>query len=164
MIEIINNIPFYAWAFFLILLIGGLRARKPNSVHLGILFVIPAIFFFLTFYSCLIQHGNNFVQLGLALLSLILGYLVGLSQIQKLNVKFNKMTVEMPGSWMPLILSMSIFADKVLLGILTATQSDLINSSLVFSIELLGIFILGIFIGRGIGCLLRYRKTLNKPA
>jgi hypothetical protein len=81
--------------------------------------------------------------------------------MQRLTLQLDKQkkNVEIPGSWLPLILSMSIFTSKFSIGMMSALLPHLNGSLLLLGLELFATMILGIFAGRGIGCLLRYRAA-----
>lgn len=89
---------------------------------------------------------------------------MGFSHMQKLKLRFDKekKKVEMPGSWIPLMLSMSIFSSKFSIGMMSSMLPHLNGSILFLGLELFATIILGIFAGRGIGCLMRYRAAFIK--
>jgi hypothetical protein len=65
----------------------------------------------------------------------------------------------MQGSWIPLMLSMSIFSSKFTIGMLGSLFPELQGSNLLLGLDLFATVILGIFAGRGVSCLLRYRAA-----
>ncbi len=161
MLQIITKIPVFIWPLFVMLLLGGLKARKTSMVPLFLLLLIPSIFFIWSFFSFFGKYGSDFVSIFLWILCLGIGLLIGFSYMQKLKLRFDKQKkrVEMPGSWLPLILSMLIFTSKFSIGIIGSISPHLSKSTLFLTLELFATIILGIFVGRGIGCLVRYRAA-----
>jgi hypothetical protein len=164
MLQIITKIPIFIWPLFVFLLLGGLKARKSGPVPLALLLLVPSLFFLWSFFSFFGKYGADYVLALLWFLCLGIGFFIGFSHIQRLKLRFDKKKrkVELPGSWIPLILSMSIFTTKLSLGIMGGMFPHLNGSLLFLGLELCGTIIPGIFVGRGIGCLFRY-KTASDP-
>jgi hypothetical protein len=161
MLQIITKIPMFVWPLFVILLLGGLRARKNSAVPLAVLLLIPSIFLGWSLFSFFRKYTADSVAILLWFLCLGMGFFIGFSHMQKLKLQFDtqKKKVEMPGSWVPLMLSMSIFTSKFSIGMMSSMMPHLNGSLLFLGLELFSIIILGIFAGRGINCLLRYRAS-----
>lgn len=68
----------------------------------------------------------------------------------------------MPGSWIPLMLSMSIFTSKFSIGMMSSIMPHLNRSLLFLGLELFSTIIFGNFAGRGVNCLIRYRASSKK--
>lgn len=160
MLQILSKIPIFALPLLIILLLGGLRARKTNTMPLALLLLIPSIFFVWGLFTYFSKYGHDPISIFLWFLCLATGFLIGFTHMQKMQLRFDKKNrkVEMPGSWIPLMLSMSIFTSKLSIGMLGSLVPHF--SALAFlGLELFATTILGIFAGRGIGCLFRYRAT-----
>jgi hypothetical protein len=160
MLKIITNIPLFVWPLFAILLIGGLKARKTNMVPLKVLMLIPAAFFGWSLFSFFGRYANDPLAVVLWIFCLGIGFWIGFSHIQRLKLRFDKKKkmVEMPGSWIPLVLSMSIFTAKFSMGMMRSMLPHLQGSMLFLGLELFSTIILGIFSGRAMSCFLRYRS------
>lgn len=160
MLKIITNIPLFVWPLFAILLIGGLKARKTNLVPLKVLLLIPAAFLGWSLVTFFGRYADNPLAIFLWILCLVVGFFIGFSHIQRLHPRCDKQKkmIEMPGSWIPLVLSMSIFTAKFSIGMMRATRPHLEDSMLFLGLEIFSSFILGIFAGRGMGSFLRYRS------
>ena len=161
MLQIITKIPVFVWPLFAILLIGGLRARKTSAVPIAVLLLIPSIFFGWSLFSFFGKYATNPLAILFWLLCLGVGGFIGFLHMQRLKLQFDrqKKKVEMPGSWIPLILSMSIFTSKFSVGMMSSMMPHLSGSLLFLGLELFATIILGIFAGRGINCLMRYRAS-----
>lgn len=161
MLQIITKIPAFVWPLFFILLLGGLRARKNCVVPLVVLLLIPSIFLCWSIFSFFGKYSTNSIAILLWFLCLGIGFSIGFSHLQRIKLKFDKQKnkVEMPGSWIPLTLSMSIFISKFSIEMMGSMMPHLKGSLLFLGVELFSTIILGIFAGRGINCLLRYRTS-----
>ncbi len=162
MLNIISKIPIFVGPLFVILLLGGLRARKTGMVPLALLLAIPSVFFTWSLFSFFGRYTDP-LSILLWIVCLSLGFFLGFSHIHRMDLRFDKKKrkVEMPGSWIPLMLSMSIFTLKFSIGMLRTVAPHLNESILLLGLELLATVILGVFAGRGIGCLVRYRAAYD---
>ena len=165
MLQIITKIPIFVWPLFVVMLLGGLRARKKNIIPLLVVLLIPALFFIWSIFSFFGKYGSDPVSILLWVFCLGMGFLIGFSHMQKLQLRFDKQKrkVEMPGSWIPLMLSISIFTSKFSIGMMGSMLPHLNGSILFLGIELFATSILGVVAGRGIGCLFRYRAASDTP-
>lgn len=161
MLQIITKIPLFVWPVFAILLLTGLKARKSSAVPLPVLLLIPSIFFGWSLFSFFGKYGTSPLTILFWILCLSLGFLIGFLHMQSMNLQFDKqkIKVEMPGSYIPLLLSMSIFTSKFSIGMMSGMMPHLNGSLLFLGLELFSTLILGIFAGRGINCLKRYRSA-----
>ena len=161
MLKIITNIPLFVWPLFAILLIGGLKARKTGVVPLRVLILVPVAFFSWSLSSFVERYAADSLSIFLWILCLGVGFFVGFSHIRRLNLRCDKQNkmIEMPGSWIPLALSMSVFFARFAIGMIRGMQPHLEDSILLLGLELFSGIILGIFIGRAIGCYLKYRSS-----
>lgn len=161
MLEILTKIPVYVWPLFTVLLLSGLRARKTGVMPVAILLLIPSVFFTWGLFSFFGKYGTDPLAIFLWLLSLGVGFFMGFTHMQSLKLNFDKKNkrVEIPGSWIPLMLSMSIFTSKFAIGMLSQVVAHLNGSVLFLGLELFSTIILGIFAGRGVNCLVRYRAS-----
>jgi len=161
MLQIITKIPVFVWPLFAVLLLGGLKARKTSAVPIVVLLLIPSIFFGWSLFSFFGKYATNPSAILFWLLCLGVGFFIGFLHMQKLKLQFDgqKKKVEMPGSWIPLMLSMSIFTSKFSIGMMSSMMPHLNGSLLFLGLELFSTIILGIFAGRGVNCLMRYRAA-----
>lgn len=161
MLTILEKTPLFVWPLLAVLIWGGLRATKKNSVPINVLLVIPTGFFIWSLITFFGRFGAEGVSVLLWVVALGSGFVIGYAHMHTLNLEFihEKKMVMMPGSWIPLMLSLSIFSAKFSIGILTGMRPQLEGSLVIFSLELFSAVILGIFAGRGIGCLKRFRSS-----
>jgi hypothetical protein len=155
MLQIITKAPFYVWPLFAILLATGLKARKTSIMPLAPLVILPCAFLVWSLYSFFGTYGLQPLTILFWMLCFGTGIFIGFLHMQKLNIKCEKekRRLEMPGSWIPLLLSMSIFCSKFMIGMLSSVFPHLNGSFLLLGLELFATAVLGIFAGRGIACL-----------
>lgn len=161
MLQIFTKIPLFVLPLFIVLLIGGMKARKTGQVPLVVLLLIPSCFFTWSLFSFFGKYAFNPLAIFCWLICLSVGFFIGFTHTMRLKLRFDKKKrlVEIPGSLVPLILSMSMFCSKFSIGMISSIMPHLQNSFLVLSLDLFSTIILGIFAGRGIGCLIRYRSS-----
>lgn len=161
MMKIITQTPFYVWPLFAYLVFIGIKASKTNVVPFKVLFIMPVIFSIWSFYSILVRYAVNPFTLLLWAVSILLGVLIGSLVTRRLSMKFDKtnMRVEMPGSWTPLVLSMSIFSTRYFLGITDALHPELAKNWALLLPELIATMISGVFAGRVVACLQKYKTS-----
>ncbi|CRX37914.1 DUF6622 family protein [Estrella lausannensis] len=160
MLTILVKTPLFVWPLLAFLIWGGVKSSKPHNLPVKTLLALPLGFFVWSLSTFLGRFGVEGSFLLLWLTALGSGFSIGYAYMQKLNVEFihEKKTVMMPGSWMPLILSLSIFSAKFAVGIVSSVIPQPEGSNLLLSLELFSALILGIFLGRAIGCLMRFRS------
>ncbi len=151
----------FVWPLFAILLLGGLKAKRTSAVPIAVLLLIPSLFFGWSLFSFFGKYGANPLAILFWLLCLGVGFFIGFLHMQRLQLQFDreKKKLVMPGSWIPLMLSMSIFTSKLSIGMMGAIVPHLNGSLLFLGLELFSTIILGIFAGRGVNCLMRYRTA-----
>ena len=159
MLEILSKIPVFVWPLFALLLVRGLRARKTGMVPVALILVIPSIFFTWALFSF-----KSSDPIFLRIFCLSVGSFIGYLHTQRLKLRFDiqKRRIEVPGSWMPLILSMAIFTTKFSIGMIGSLSSELNGSDLFLGLDLFATVISGVFVGRGVCCLVRYRMASSK--
>lgn len=161
MLQIITKTPLFVWPLLAVLLLGGLKASKSSEVPIRMLLLIPSIFLGWSLFSFFGKYGTNLLAILFWLLCFAMGFFIGFLHMQKLKLRFDrkKKEVEMPGSWIPLMLSMSIFISKFLIGMISSMIPYFNGLLLFLGLELFSTIILGIFAGRGINCLMRYSAS-----
>lgn len=94
MFDIIKEIPFYVGPLFILLLVGGVKARKTGRVPLITLFLVPSIFLSWFSYSFFGLYGFNLLAMLLGCICLGVGGLVGFMHIQKLPLQFDRQIIK----------------------------------------------------------------------
>lgn len=161
MVKVLTNIPLYVWPLFTLLLVSGLRAMKKNTVPLAALLAFPAGFLIWSLFTFFGRFGEHIPSVVIWVICLISGLSLGYLHVMNLHLEFIKerKMVVMPGSALPLALSLSIFSAKFSIGMVSGMFPHLSTSLVILGLELVAALILGVFAGRAIGCLRRMNQT-----
>lgn len=141
--EIISHTPVFAWPFLAYLIWGGWKSRKTHVVPLKALFIMPAIMFIWSIYA-------NLDNTLLWALSITIGFWLGSLIAGRLPLRFDKRNqlIEIPGNWTPMILSLSIFSLRYILGTTYGLYPDLKGHISLLILENLATVVSGILLGR----------------
>lgn len=163
MVKVLAHIPLYVWPLLTLLLASGLRALKKNTVPLAVLLVLPAGFLIWSLFTFFGRFGEHIPSVVLWVVCLISGISLGYLHVLNLHLEFIKerKMVVMPGSALPLALSLSIFSAKFSIGVVSGMFPHLSTSLLILGLELVAALILGVFAGRAMGCLKRMNQTIT---
>lgn len=163
MLKIITGTPFYVWPLLAYVIFIGIKARKKNVIPLKVLLIAPAIFSTWSFYSIITRYGANFFILSVAIISMLIGTFGGCLVMRKTKMRFDKIKkhVELPGSWITLILLMSLFSIKYFLGVTSALVPELVGTWFLLIPEFGAIIIAGVLVGRVVGCWKKYKSSLH---
>ena len=159
MLKMITGTPIYIWVLLGYLLYIGIKSSRHSIVPLKVLAIMPVAFTTWGIYSVFGRYGFSLLTMGGWGVAMVIGIAIGILLMRSVGLKFDQeqKLVEMPGTWMTLILSMSLFSTKYFLGMKYA-MSPGIN---LFSIELVACTISGILLGRFLGILQRFRLNLE---
>ncbi|MBS1988480.1 hypothetical protein JST56_05835 [Candidatus Dependentiae bacterium] len=83
--------------------------------------------------------------------------------MHKTTMRFDKLKkqVELPGSWITLILLMLLFSIKYFLGVTNALVPELAGSWILLVPEFAAIIIAGVLVGRVVSCWQKYQKSTH---
>jgi len=121
---ILQNTPYWVWGVFVLQLVLGLMQTRKRSVSRFLVFLLPLIMIPLSFYTI----ASTF----------------GISPLPDSLGKF-----EIPGSWIPLLLMMTIFLARFVIGFTRAVNPALVGTNLFAGVvaAILG-FCSGLFAAR----------------
>ena len=120
--HIFSHTPLYVWAILGFLVYRGVLASRAREVTLRKLCIIPLVMLALSLSGV---HGS-FGFDGMAPFAWVTGALAGaalawsLTDARKLTACPERGSVQLPGSWLPLILMMSIFCMKYAVAVALA--------------------------------------------
>lgn len=125
-IDILLGTPWWVWIVLGVLLIGGIKSLKTSVVSLWRLALTPFIFIIWSLYSFYTKYGpfRNLYFLWAALGGL--GLRIGWGVFAKKHITIDKSTLlaHIPGSRIPLLLSLIFFLFKYGLGVLWALAPE----------------------------------------
>ena len=151
--------PWWVYALLFYLIFIGLKASKPHVVSLPQLFILPLIFSALSL-SSLTELHLSMVSIGSWGITLVMGILLGWTLIKRLNLRVDKeqRVMELPGTWSPLLIILTIFASKYYIGYQLNVNPALLENG-AFLVGTMGIsgFCLGLLLGRLLCFINRFR-------
>jgi len=150
-VEIVKHTPLWAFVLFVFLIILGLQQSKQRTVKKFLLLPLPIGMAFLSYYGVFSSFGLSPVSSGLWLFALVsVAYFSG-KYFPAKGVEFSAEAgyINIPGSWVPLLLMMAIFFSKYLVAVLSALQPSIVLSAgfMIFCTLLYGAFS-GVFVAR----------------
>lgn len=147
--KILLGTPIWGWAIFIYLIFVGTQALKKRSASLHRLAIMPTV---LTFFSSEVSlYRNTGLQLLIWFVAWSAGIAIGFALIQRLRVSIDKETglIMVPGSIVPLVLSLVFFVVKYAFGISYALNPILKSDGMITGCDMaLSGIIAGISVGR----------------
>lgn len=159
---ILQNTPYWVWGIFVLLLaLGLMQTRRRRAPRLRV-FILPVIMIPLSFNTIASQFGMNplpivawagGIAIALLLNSLVFKGPAGVTFIREENA------FEIPGSWIPLLLMMTIFLARFVLGVTRAINPAPVATDLFTAIVsiILG-FCSGLFAARAMKTIAAQRE------
>mgnify|MGYP003383545634 CR=1 FL=1 len=149
---ILQNTPYWVWGVFVLLLVLGLMQTRKRSVSRFLVFLLPLIMIPLSFYAIASTFGITPLPIVTWLVGIAAAFVSnafvfqapgGVRYLDSLG-KF-----EIPGSWIPLLLMMTIFLARFVIGFTRAVNPALVGTNLFAGVvaAILG-FCSGLFAAR----------------
>ena len=152
-VQIITHTPIWVWAIFVLLLWLGFKQSLPSTPGLKRITLIPLAMLGLSLYGLVSVFGSASVLLLAWGCSAVLAATLVARQPVQQGTQYNSWTkrFELPGSWVPLVLMMSIFMTKYGVGITAVMRPDLLHSAVLsYSICTVYGVCSGVFAGRAL--------------
>jgi hypothetical protein len=118
---------------------------------MNLLLVFPVAFLTWSYYS-------RAFHLTIWSFFVIIGAALGLIMVRNHQIKFDKkkLLAEIPGNWVTLGMSLSIFVIRYYLSVIYALFPEMIGSWPLMTLEVAAVIISGMFLGRLIGYWQKY--------
>ncbi len=160
--DFITKAPLWVWPLLAYLIFIGIKSSKPMILPLGLikrLMIIPVVFLVWALYT--IFESTETYEFIVLMLGMILGTVLGYFLTRHQNVRFDRKNqlIAIPGSWMTLIVALSIFCIKFSLGALSSIQPELKGTWILLLMQFGAVLFSGIFVGRGINYWCKYKST-----
>jgi hypothetical protein len=164
-IEILRNTPIWVWLVFIGLLALGLAQTRRRKVPRAMVFLLPAIMIALSIYSVRASFGWQANALG--------GWIVGAALAVLIGRRLGGSTgnarrdaaagaYDVPGSWWPLAVMMTIFCTRFVIGVSAALRPDiLVEPNFVRGISVLLGLCSGFFVARALRISGAYSRTYS---
>ncbi|WP_431222458.1 hypothetical protein ACQ86O_19355 [Serratia sp. L9] len=157
--------PVWAYVLFVFLLVRGLNARKPATVSLEKLAIIPAIFLLWDIYDLVIRHQLTVVTILMWCAGLMIGGLIGYKLVNpaQIEVTTKPRSIKRPADFSVLPLMMIAFMTKYVLAVTAAISPATLQqpSYSVFATVSGGLFA-GVFVGKFLHYLRCYFLDVNQ--
>lgn len=156
------NTPWWVYLLLAYLIKVGIQASKTRTVELKKLFIIPAVFAFMSIHTLLYSFTIDALTILTWFASILIGMVLGWIQIYRYKLKVDKKNVliQIPGTWSTLITIMIIFIAKYYFGYELATDPALAQQTMFeMSALLISGVCTGFFIGRLICYLYRFQTS-----
>jgi hypothetical protein len=159
--QILAHTPVYVWAILAFLVYRGFAASKGREATIGKLAIIPVVMIGLALQGLVGVFGMAAVPLSAWLAGVLVGLAMGMQLVDgsRVTVNLERGTVIQPGSWVPLMLMMAIFATKYAVAVMLAMQPAL-RGELFFAVAVSALYGLfnGVFLARLLPCVFASRR------
>ena len=159
LIEIFKQTPWWVYLLFIGLTLIGLRATRPRVIKVKKLWLLPLIF---TVWNLIWLDERVHAHYSLIVfwfLGLSFGGFIGWLTVRHWAVKaILRDSIALPGSWSTLILILLVFVVRYFFIFNYETHPEAAYH-LFLSDALISGIITGIFIGRAVGLILKYRRV-----
>jgi len=150
MMQIISHTPTWVFALLIGLIALGYRQTKVRNVSKNTLIILPIAMVALAIKGELSTFNLQLTALFTWISGAVIAYFI-ITEYITIKAKYIKeiQQFELQGSWVPLALMMGIFFTKYIVGVMTATQAEIITSSgFMLTVSLLYGAFSGVFIAR----------------
>ena len=161
LLKILLGTPYWVWVLFIYLIFVGVHALNNRTVSLFRLGIMPIVFIAWSLSSL---YSKTALPLTVWILFCCMGIFVGYYMMSRLNISIDKNTklINLPGSFISLILSCVFFLIKYCLGVSYALDPDLQANVVIIGLgAALSGAISGISLGRFFNILHKYRAVFH---
>ncbi|MCX7121601.1 MAG: hypothetical protein NTZ67_07525 [Gammaproteobacteria bacterium] len=157
----LTQTPWWAYLLLYVLIVMGVKALKTQVVSVKRLVVLPLVFIVLSVHSIITEFQLNTLSISIWLGSFVVGALIGFILVyrHKIVVDHEHWLVQLPGTWITLILILFIFSSKYYFSYEMDADPALVKQmSFEFSLLFAYGICTGLFTGR-LACYLYRLKT-----
>lgn len=158
--EFLLQTPWWVYLLFVYLIKVGIGASKTKVVPLKKLVILPIIFTALSIHTMIVSFHFTSMVFIVWFASILVGTLFGYLLVYKHQFRVDKKQylIELPGTWITLIMILAIFVSKYYFGYAMSADPAVVNNT-VFEFTMLSVsgVITGLFIGRMICYLNEFR-------
>ncbi len=164
LIDIVKGTPFWVWPLLGLLIWRGFAATKEREMALGSLFVLPAVLLALSLSGIARHYGGSNLSFTLWAAGLALGGLAGWMTLSPDAITAGQRGPIVRGSWIPLVLTLAIFATKYTTEVMIAIFAQRMHApDAMIAICLLYGLLNGLFAGRLARTVAVYQSKRTSP-
>ena len=153
LIQIIKHTPPWVFVLFFVLLAFGYFQHKDRTYGLGKVAILPMVMIALSFWGVLSAFAISFIGILCWAIGIGTAALPGIKINRPQGVLYSPQTklVSVPGSWIPLIVMMTIFFIKYTVGVIHARRLPVMGEPIFIAVISLCYGVLsGIFLARAV--------------
>ncbi|MBC3252705.1 MAG: hypothetical protein ACQER3_20055 [Pseudomonadota bacterium] len=123
---VVIKTPAWVYVLFIFLLLRGLKARKPATVSLEKLAIIPLVFLLWDIYDLVERHQLTVIALLMWCGGLALGAFIGYKLVNPARIEASgePRSISRPADYSVLPLMMIAFVTKYILGVIASISPD----------------------------------------
>ena len=155
-LQVLESTPLWVFVLFFGLLAIGIAQSRPRSVTPARVAILPSAFIALSLYGVLSSFGPHATELIAWGSGIGAAVLAGRAMKPGAGVRWNESThsFEVPGSWVPLTLMMTVFFARYAIAVSMAMRPALAHEPLFGIVASLAYGLLsGVFLARALGTL-----------
>lgn len=163
--EMLAGTPTWVWVLLVFLVIRGIKSSRTGVAQLWRLAIIPGIFTVMGLYSLFVTLEFTAFSFFSWLITAAIGIAFGYAITRHVVVRADrdKGLIEIPGSWLTLVLILCIFASKYALSYQLEMDPEIVgNEGYIFIDAAVSGVIAGLFFGRFFTYWDKYRKAPNE--
>lgn len=136
LLQIVNNTPPWVWGLLAALVALGLSQSRPRRASLGRTAVVPVLMLGLSFAGVLTTFAGATPAIAAWASGLAVALTVGrrIAAVDGARWDAAASRFDIPGSWLPLVLILALFAIKYGVGVTLAMQPRLASDTLFESL------------------------------
>lgn len=147
----LTHTPIWVWVLFVFLIARGIKARKPATVTLEKLAIIPAIFLIWDIYDLVMHRHITVANCALWVAGILVGAALGYLLIKQVATTraTEPRSIHRQADYSALPFMMLAFLVKYVLGVMTAISPERLQQPTISAFAILsgGLFA-GVFIGK----------------
>jgi|SRR5579871_434025 len=157
-LTVLQNTPWWVWVLLATLTLLGLQARRPRRLRVVRALVTPGVFMAWGLTSLAARGTPGVIATWLAAAALGAGLGLAVTRLDGVRADRALGLVELPGSWVPLVRNLAIFAVRYGLAV-AAALAPAVRDQLMFCDLAMSGLSAGYFLGWLAVFVRRYRRT-----
>lgn len=150
MFAILSHTPVWVWAILAALVFAGRAMTRDRAVPLPLLFLVPTILLGLAIQG-IVQHFGTVPALLIWAVALVAGVVAGQATMSPAHVARGARGPVLKGSYVPMMLMVSVFLVKYAVGVLFAMNPVLMSGAAAAAlVPVIYGLLNGIFLGRSL--------------